>query len=279
VILEQQPGMANLSVTIPSSLEAEARDLSAKKRSSVDGLVADALSEYVHSYGRNIFQISTATALVEGVYSGSISSSILLQRGNFGLGTFENLDGEMIILDGEIYQAAGDVRHRSDDFSVPFASVTHFQEGAAFEIGSSASLKEIEVACDRYRESENLFCALRLDGVFDFAHVRAVHPVPEDTRLLDAAGTELEFLFPEVEGTLVGLWSPGYSSAFSVPGYHFHFISKDRSKGGHVLNCAAQLLHAKMQIVREYHVRLPAAGSFLTADLSRDPASDLAKAE
>jgi acetolactate decarboxylase len=271
--------MANLSVTIPSSLEAEARDLSAQQRSSLDRLVTDALTEYVQCYGHNIFQISTATALVEGVYSGSISSSILLQRGNFGLGTFENLDGEMIILDGEIYQAAGKVRRRSDDFQVPFASVTHFQEGAAFEIGKFASLREMEAACDRYRESENLFYALRLDGVFDFAHLRAVHPVSAGTRLLDAASTELEFHFPEVEGTLVGLWSPRYSSAFSVPGYHFHFLSKDRSKGGHVLNCAAQRLRASMQIVYDYHINLPAAGSFLTADLNRDPASDLAVAE
>jgi len=271
--------MANLSVTIPLSLEAEARDLCARRRTSLDSLVTDVLSEYVQSYGRNMFQISTATALVEGVYSGSISSSILLERGNFGLGTFENLDGEMIILDGEIYQATGDVRRRSDDFLVPFASVTHFQEGAAFEIGKFASLKEMEVACDRYRESENLFYALRLDGVFDFAHLRAVHSVPEGTRLLDAVREELEFHFPEVEGTLVGLWSPRYSSAFSVPGYHFHFISKDRSKGGHVLNCAAQRLRASMQIVHEYHIHLPAAGTFLTADFNRDPASDLAKAE
>jgi len=267
------------AVTIPVSLEAEARGICEQRGTSLDRLVADALSEYLQSYGCNIFQTSTATALVEGVYSGSISSSSLLKRGDFGLGTFEDLDGEMIILDGEIYQAAGDVRRRSDDFPVPFASVTHFQEGTAFEIGNFASLKELEAACDRYRESENLFYALRLDGVFDFVHLRAVHPVPQGTRLLDAASTELEFHFSDVEGTLVGLWSPKYSSVFSVPGYHFHFISEDRNKGGHVLDCASKRLRASIQTVYDYHIQLPAAGSFLMADLSKDPTSDLAKAE
>jgi acetolactate decarboxylase len=182
-------------------------------------------------------------------------------------------------LEGEIFQASGNVRRRADDFPVPFASVTYFQEDAVFEIGNSMSLKGIESACDRHRESENLFYALRLDGVFDHVRARAVHPVPQGTRLLDAAKTELEFDFSNTEGTLVCLWSPRYSSAFSVPGYHFHFISKDRTKGGHVLNCSAQRLRASVQQVSEYDVRLPAAGPFLTANLSRDPASDLAKTE
>lgn len=70
-----------------------------------------------------------------------------------------------------------------------------------------------------------------------------------------------------------------YSSSFSIPGYHFHFISKDRTKGGHVLNCAAKNLIARMQILFEYEVQLPDGKSFLNVNLSRDPASDLAKAE
>jgi acetolactate decarboxylase len=271
--------MADLAVTIPSSLEAAARDLSTQRRTSLDSLVSAALSEYLHSSPRRMYQISTSTALVEGVYWGSVSSSALLDQGDFGVGTFEGLDGEMVILDGEIFQAAGTVRRRSDDFLVPFASVTHFHEDAVFRIENVACLKDIELACDPHRVSGNLFYALRLDGVFDTMHARAVHPVPQGTRLLDAAKTELEFDFKNVEGTLVCLWSPKYSSSFSVPGYHFHFISKDRTKGGHVLNCSARQLRASIQLVSEYDIRLPEAGSFLTADLTRDPASDLAKAE
>jgi len=271
--------MAKLAATIPSSLDATVRDLSRQRKTSLDSLVSAALSEYVHSSPRRMYQISTSTALVEGVYSGSVSSSILLEHGDFGVGTFEGLDGEMVILDGEIYQAEGSVRRRSDDFLVPFASITHFREDAVVPIEKAARLKDIELACDPHRVSENLFYALRVDGVFDAVHVRAVHPVPQGSRLLDAAKAQLEFHFHNVEGTLVCLWSPNYSSSFSVPGYHFHFISKDRTKGGHVLDCSAQQLCASIQIVSEYDVRLPEAGSFLTTDLSSDPASDLAKAE
>jgi acetolactate decarboxylase len=271
--------MANLAVKISSLLETAARDLSTERRTSLDNLVSAALSEYLCFSPRRMYQISTSTALVEGVYSGSVLSSALLEHGDFGVGTFEGLDGEMVILDGEIYQAAGNVRRRSDDFLVPFACVTHFREDAVVQIEKVACLKDIELACDPHRVSANLFYAVRVDGVFDAIHARAVHPIPRGNRLLDAAKAQLEFHFHNVEGTLVCLWSPRYSSSFSVPGYHFHFISKDRTKGGHVLDCAAQQLRASIQIVSEYDVRLPEAGSFLTADLSRDPACDLAKAE
>jgi acetolactate decarboxylase len=277
--LDGEGQMPKLAVKISSLLEAVARDLSTERQTSLDDLVSAALSEYLHSSPRRMYQISTSTALVEGVYGGSVPSSTLLENGNFGVGTFEGLNGEMVILDGEIYQAAGNVRRRSDDFLVPFASVTHFREDAVVQIEKVASLKDIELACDPHRVSENLFYALRVDGVFDTIHARAVHPVPKGSRLLDAAKTQLEFHFDNIEGTLVCLWSPRYSSSFSVPGYHFHFISKDRTKGGHVLDCSAQQLRVSIQIVSEYDVQLPVAGSFLTTDLDRDPASDLAKAE
>jgi acetolactate decarboxylase len=277
--MDRETNMANLAVTIPSAIEVAALELSTQRNTSLDNLVSAALGEYLLSSQRRMYQISTSTALVEGVYAGSVPSSTLLENGDFGLGTFEGLDGEMVILDGEIYQVTGSVRRRSDDFLVPFAAVTHFREDAVFQVERGACLKDIELACDPHRISENLFYAIRLDGVFETVHARAVHPVPQGSRLLDAAKTELEFDFHNVEGTLVCFWSPRYASSFSVPGYHFHFISKDRTKGGHVLDCSAQQLRARIQIVSEYDIRLPEAGSFLTTDLSRDPASDLAKAE
>jgi len=180
--MDNDKHMAKLAVTIPSSLEAAVRDLSTQRKTSLDGLVSAALSEYAHSSPRRMYQISTSTALVEGAYSGSVSSSSLLEHGDFGVGTFEGLDGEMVILDGEIYQAAGSVRRRSDDFLVPFASITHFREDAVVQIEKAAGLKDTELACDPYRVSENLFYALRVDGVFDAVHVRAVHPVPQGRR-------------------------------------------------------------------------------------------------
>jgi len=115
--------------------------------------------------------------------------------------------------------------------------------------------------------------------VFEKVHARAVSAVRAGTLLVNAAKTQGEFEFNNVEGTLVCFWSPSYASAFNVPAYHFHFLSRDRSKGGHVLDVSAAKLRVGVQMLCEYDVGLPDQGSFLTTDLSRDAASDLAKTE
>ena len=273
--------MPTLTVVIPTSLDIAARESAASRGSSVDNLVGVALSEYLDSNRHRMYQISTSTALVDGVAQGAVSAQTLLEHGDFGLGTFENLDGEMVILEGAIYQVMSDgsVKRREDDFKIPFAVVTRFQEEEHFEAKSTSCLKDLELACDPHRESNNLFYALKVEGVFEAVHARAVSSIAPGTRLVDAAKEQKEFYFSNIEGTLIGLWSPVYSSSFNVPGYHFHFISKDRTKGGHVLQCRAKTLRVGLQMLCEYDVRLPSAGTFLTADLSKDPAAELAKAE
>jgi len=273
--------MPTLTVVIPSSLDEAARDAAGQRGTSLDTIVSASLGEYLNSHRHRLYQISTSTALVEGADSGAVTSRTLLERGDFGLGTFENLDGEMVILNGAIYQVRGDgsVKLREDDFQVPFAAVTRFQEEASFELQGIRCMKVLEQACDLHRESDNLFYALRIDGTFDAVHARAVSGVAPGTRLVDAAKEQREFHFSNIEGTLVCLWSPSYSSAFNVPGYHFHFISKDRTKGGHVLDCNAKTLRAGLQMLCEYDVRLPDQGSFLTTDLNNDPTAALRKVE
>jgi len=157
--------------------------------------------------------------------------------------------------------------------------VIRFQEEASFELQAVRCMKGLELACDPYRGSDNLFYALRIDGAFETVHARAVSGVAPGTKLVNAAKEQKEFHFSNIEGTLVCLWSPSYSSAFNVPGYHFHFISKDRTQGGHVLDCRAKSLRVGLQMLFEYDVRLPNQGSFLTTDLSNDPAAALRKVE
>jgi acetolactate decarboxylase len=273
--------MPSLNAIIPDPLSTMVKEAAASRGSSVDSVVTAALSQYFQTSRHRLYQISTSAALVQGVYDGAVSSKTLLSNGDFGLGTFEHLDGEMVVLDGNIYQVRGDgsVRRRQDDFRVPFAVVSRFQPDDNFDVRSIVSLKILERACNFHRESDNLFYALLVDGFFDHIHTRAMRATREGTGLAAAAQTEPEFHFEKVEGTLVCIWSPKYSSSFSIPGYHFHFISKDRTKGGHVLDCAAQILHIGIQMLSEYDVRLPEAGSFLKTDLAVDTTQDLQRAE
>jgi len=273
--------MPILTVAIPVSLDAAVRVAVRQRGISPDRLVGAALGEYLNSHHHRMYQISTSTALVEGVSEGAVSSGFLLAHGDFGLGTFENLDGEMVILDGIIYQVRGDgaVTRRADEFQIPFAVVTRFQEEVVFDAKNLERLADVERLCDSHRESPNLFYALKAEGQFDQVHARAVSRMAPGTPLVDAAAAQKEFCFRDIEGTLIGLWSPGYSGTFNVPGYHFHFLSKDRTKGGHVLDCSANTLRVGLQTLCEYDVRLPDKGSFLTASLDKDPAAALEKVE
>jgi acetolactate decarboxylase len=230
-----------------------------------------------------LFQVSTSRSLVAGVYDGVVSMADLLQHGNFGLGTFAALDGEMVVLDGVVYQATGDGVVKSVDpmMKTPFACVTHFKGETSTAIGSVGALGDLTAACDDIRRSDNLFYAFRVDGRFGLVHVRATRPLTSSgVALREAVATQtVEFRFRDVAGTLVGIWSPPYSAALCVPEYHFHFISADRSNGGHVLECHGSDLRLQSQTLDTFQLSLAGSEDFLNADLSKDTTGDLIAVE
>jgi acetolactate decarboxylase len=270
-----------LNLLIPSVLERALKVEMTRTGTSASSIVAAALAEYFHTPLHTLFQVSTSGALVEGVYTGAISSKVILKHGDFGLGTFENLDGEMVVLDGLIYRARGDgtVSEAPVDACAPFAVVTRFTPDVDVSIGPADSLDVLMQQCDAYRRSNNIFYAIRLDGEFHHAHMRAVSPPQSGARLIDAAKAQAEFELSAIRGTLVGLWSPGFSSAFSIAGYHFHFLSEDRKHGGHLLACASAPLRLRIEALTDFHLALPENESFLKADLSKNSAGELAYAE
>jgi acetolactate decarboxylase len=273
--------MAQITIDIPTSLMASLDRIAEETGQTCSAVVTAALSQHLDAPIHTLFQVSTSGALVAGVYSGVVSVKTILDHGDFGLGTFANLDGEMVVLDGRVYQVQGNgrVSEAPLEARAPFAVVTHLSSQVDAEVETIADLSDLEKHCDSFRTSGNIFYALRVDGRFDGVHARAVNPVRAGVDLVDAAKQQSEFHFTDIVGTLVGLWSPGFSSAFSVPGYHFHFLSADRRHGGHLLDCSAGTLHLQIDALTEFHLALPETESFLKADLSKSTADELAYAE
>jgi acetolactate decarboxylase len=242
----------------------------------VRAALADALQVEHHT----LYQVSTSSALVEGIYRGAVTVAQLLEHGDFGLGTFEGLDGEMVICDGEVLQvrADGSVRRPPASASTPFALVTRFV-GEREVVASCGDLGELQAAIEPLRGSENVFYAIRIDGVFAAVHARAMCRTDEGVPLLEAAAHQPEFHLRRVRGTMVGFWSPAYARALEVPGYHLHFVTAGRDAGGHVLDCRGRDLRLRVEEVRDLRLALPANEAFLKADLSRDTSADLARAE
>ena len=228
-----------------------------------------------------LYQVSTATALVEGIYQGAVQIATLRAHGDLGLGTFEGLDGEMVIVDGHFFQVRSDgsVREVQDNVQIPFAAVTAFSADQTIIVDYCPDLSYLTSQFDALRSSDNLFFGLRVDGTFEYIHARAMRRTKEGVPLVQAAAVQPEFEFQNISGTLVGFWTPEYAKSLNVPGYHLHFISADRAHGGHVLQCRGKNLRLQIQREGDYHIVLPETEDFLKADLRRDPTAALATAE
>jgi acetolactate decarboxylase len=228
-----------------------------------------------------LYQVSTATALVEGIYQGAVQIAALREHGDLGLGTFESLDGEMVVVDGHFYQVRSDgsVREVQDNVLSPFAAVTAFSPDQSITLENCPDLSYLTSQFDALRQSDNFFYALRVDGTFDYIHARAMRRTKEGIPLVQAAAVQPEFEFHNISGTLVGFWTPEYAKSLNVPGYHLHFVSADRTQGGHVLQCRGKNLRLQIQREGDYHIVLPETDDFLKANLRRDPTAALARAE
>ncbi len=273
--------MKRIQCDLPDSLYEALRERIQTDKTNCDHIVSTALSQYLGKTLHTLFQVSTSAALVEGLYQGAVKVARLLSHGDFGLGTFVDLDGEMVVLDGACYQVSSDgtVSDVEGDRLIPYAVVTRFKAEFSEKHRELNSFIELIAACDQLRDSENLFYAFRIDGVFSLVETRVMKPVPEGTGLKAAASAQQEFRLQEQEGTLIGLWSPVFAGSFSVPGYHFHFLSTDRKRGGHVLEFRSDDVTIGGCAMHEMHISLPETAEFLKADLSRDPSNDLMSAE
>lgn len=234
-----------------------------------------------------LWQVSLINALMQGDYDGTVSVGDLLMIGDTGIGTFDRLDGEMIMLDGVVYKAKADgsVDIQPGPETVPFAAVTFFDNDIAQQdIAGLGSIDAIKAYLDDLVHQEtgdyNRFYVAVIEGKFNSVHVRSV---PEQTKpykpLSEIAETQPEYIYENLEGTIIALRCPDFVEGINVPGWHLHFISKDRSKGGHMLNADLLIGKLRMDVISDFNLKLPNTNSFSSLDLTRDLSSDTEKVE
>lgn len=273
--------MALLQCEISQSIQNALEKKSAATGEPVSHIVTRALADALQLEHATLFQVSTSGALVEGVYQGAVSVGDLLEHGDFGLGTFEGLDGEMILVDGRCYRARGDgtVTTPPESALVPFAVVTRFRPERTLSLRPVSSFEALIEQLDGLRSSQNLFFAVSAEGTFDSIRVRTVCKAEAGERLVEAAAKQKEFEFRGVTGRLLGFWTPEYARTVNVPGYHLHFLSADCSKGGHLLDCRAEGLSVGIEHAADFRMAIPETTEFLRADLTGDPSGELDEAE
>ena len=227
-------------------------------------------------------QVSTIDAVLNGLYDGVITYGDLKEYGDFGIGTFEGLDGEMVALDGEFYQirADGVAYPVSDDMSSPFASVISFDADEEIAIPRGMTYSILQNHLRNSLEKKNIFHAIRLDGSFDYVKTRSIpgqkRPYPP---LVEVTANQPTFEFTDIEGTMVGFYSPDYVGGLNVPGYHLHFITEDRTSGGHVLEFVVNDVRLSIDYTSEIYIVLPDTVEFNALNLSENKEEELEEAE
>ena len=187
-----------------------------------------------------VFQVSTLNSLSEGNFDGNYTIGELKTHGDTGIGTINGLDGEMIELNGNVYQikSNGTVYLVNNSANTPFAMTVPFKADKILILNSSMNLTQLEQFLNATVPSKNMFYSIKVIGTFNSVKVRSPpkqnEPYPD---LTTALKNQTIFNFNNITGTMVGFWCPAYASNVNLNDYHFHFISEDKNSGGHVLDC------------------------------------------
>lgn len=213
--------------------------------------------------GGKVSQFATLSALMDGVYDSEFTCAEVARRGDLGLGTFERLDGEMVVVDGTIYQVTidGSVHRVPGAMRTPFATVTRFRPEQTVKTTSAIPLAGLEAVLDHLCPDPDAIYAFRIRGEFPIMKTRSVPPQSKPyPRLLEVVKMQTVFALGPVRGTLVGFRFPQTFAGINAPGYHFHFLADDRASGGHVLDLtAASGLEISLAPAPHYELFLPAA--------------------
>jgi acetolactate decarboxylase len=275
------PKRLTLRVHLPPALT---RQLGARRKQTgqtLSAIVIQALERLLGDEDQTVFQTSTVNALMEGASTGDMTMGELKTHGDFGLGTFDGLDGEMIELDGKVFQvrADGHAHPVEDSARTPFATVSFFKADESARLVRPCDQPAMLAAVAAMLPSENMFHAVRIEGRFEYVKTRAVAKQDKSVGLEAAAREEPIFEFHDVEGTIVGFFTPDYLRGVNVPGYHLHFITADRAAGGHMLDCRTKDVTIKIHHTPEFELGTPDTEEFLKADLSHDHTAAIKKIE
>ena len=232
-----------------------------------------------------IYQPALLQSLAMGHLEGSITVKDLKTHGDTGIGCFEGVDGEMIVLDGVVYRADENckIKVAADNATVPFGNVTFFDKDFSVKLNNVADMGTLEKILNEQvdKHGRNSFYMVKITARFNSIHVRSERgalkkPYPT---LVDLLKNQNEVTLENVDGTIVGLYCPDSMSSLNSTGWHFHFVTADKKIGGHMLGVNINRGEAQFDQTDSFRMDLPKTKEFHELDFNRDMSGDIHKAE
>jgi len=231
--------------------------------------------------GDEVFQVETIGRLIDGDFTGSMSYGEVMKHGDFGLGTFVDLDGEMAAVDGQFWHFGPDGRGTpvAPEDRTPFAVVKFFRPDIAFRLDGPCTMAALEAAVDARLPAADALCAVRAKGHFRSARFRVVLRQDHPSTLEEAARTQSEQDMTGLEGQLVGFRFPADSAPVEVPGYHLHLIADGGRIGGHFHGGTMEDLTVEIDLSDHLHLAAHDAMARLALGASRRMKDEIERAE
>lgn len=207
-----------------------------------------------------LYQLTPYNTFITGKYAGVMPYSELEKHGDFGIGTFDGLDGEMIAYNGEFYQipSTGVPRRAEPTQLAPYATITYFHADRTF-IVSGLNYTQLKTYLDgQLGTSSDVIYGIKVSGSFDWAQTRSPQKQSEPYHnITEALKTQAVFNLSDVSATSVGFWFPPSMSGVDYASYHIHLITDDRSAGGHLLDCIINNATIEVDVINNYYLVLP----------------------
>ena len=220
------------------------------------------------------YQYSIWFAFVNKVFDGNLTVKELKTHGDVGLGSFDFLDGELVMLDGVPYRIRenGEISVGQDNDEIVYADAAFFDKEEEFTIEEPFNFSDLASKLDTKKKSPHYFYIYKVHG--SFKHIK-LGGVPKVERPFTEG---LDVLIPNrpvfeaenISGTLVGFYCPDYIGDINARGHHFHFISDDKKWGGHVMDFESSgALEVQSDTKTKYEFDLPVSKEFENVDLSK----------
>ena len=275
---DQHVPTVEMEITLPAALAGELERAAAAAGRTTAEISRAALAHYLEPRRRSgeeavnaVYLSAPVTAMLKGFYEENTLLGDLKRHGDFGLGTFNNLDGEMVMLDGIIYRlrADGKTYPVADEVQTPFACVTFYRPTVSEEFAVELDYAAFQALLGRLLPSDNMLYAIRVDGFFQEVQVWSVSRQENYQPLNEEDHNRPALSFENIHGVLAGFYTPKFIRSLNFPGFHLHFLTADRRYGGHLHACRTGRIEIGIQFIQQLKLDLPMTIDYLTAHLPR----------